>query len=83
KRRGYRLGDHKAVGIRMLTDPDCRAVKVFAVSKGLSQADTVAIGIIKALSVDQSLSAAKINPTRHRVYRILNAGNLCVLAKGS
>ncbi|MBW1671068.1 MAG: DUF2088 domain-containing protein [Deltaproteobacteria bacterium] len=83
KRRGYRLGDHKAVGIRMLTDPDCRAVKVFAVSKGLSQADTVAIGIIKALSVDQALSAAKINPTRHRVYRILNAGNLCVLAKGS
>jgi len=81
-RRGYRLGDHKAVRIRMLTDPNCRAVKVFAVSKGLSQADTVALGITKAMSVNQALSAAKIDPTHHRVYRILNAGNLCVIAKG-
>ena len=82
-RRGYRLGDHKAVGIRMLTDLNCRAVKVFVVSEGLSQADTVALGITKALSVDQALSAAGIDPTRHQVYRILNAGNLCILAKGS
>jgi nickel-dependent lactate racemase len=80
-RRGYRLGDHKAVGIRMLTDPNCRAVKVVAVSKGLSQDDTVALGITKALNVDQALAVTGIDPNRHRIYRILNAGNLCVLAK--
>jgi nickel-dependent lactate racemase len=82
-RRGYRLGDHKAIGLRMLTDPHCRAVKVFVVSKGLSQDNTDALGITKAMSVDQALSAAGIDPNRHRIYRILNAGNLCVLARGS
>jgi nickel-dependent lactate racemase len=80
-RRGYRLGDHKAIGLRMLTDPNCRAIKVFVVSKGLSQDDTDALGMTKAMSVDQALSAAGIDPVRHRIYRILNAGNLCVLAK--
>lgn len=80
-RRGYRLGDHKAIGIRMLTDPNCRAIKVFVVSKGISQADTVALGMTKAMSVDQALSAAGIDPIHHRVYRILNAGNLCVITK--
>ncbi len=65
----------------MLTDPHCRAVKVFVVSEGLSQDDTVALGMTKAMSVDQALAAAGIDPVRHRVYRIMNAGNLCVLAK--
>nr|HDN00666.1 DUF2088 domain-containing protein [Deltaproteobacteria bacterium] len=82
-RRGYRLGDHKALGIRELTDPDCRAVKVFAVSQGLTQADMVALGITKAISVHQALAVAKINPAHHLVYRILDAANLCVLPKGS
>jgi nickel-dependent lactate racemase len=80
-RRGYVLGDHKAIGLRMLTDPNCRAVKVFLVSEGLSQSDSIILGMTKVVGVDQAFYMAGIDPARDKIYRILNAGNLCVYPK--
>jgi len=79
RRRGYRLGDHKAVRLRKLTDPAHRAAKAFLVSDGLSAEEARLLGMSKAASVEDALSCAGIDDTRHRVLRVDDAGNTCVL----
>ncbi len=78
--RGYRLGDHKAVRLRHLTDPSQRGVGVTAVSAGLSAEACALLGFAKAPAPAEALAARGIVPGRDRVFRVADAGNSVVLA---
>jgi len=75
-RRGYLLGDHKAVKLRYLTD--VRGVRVFIVSAGISRAEAEVMGMAKADDVEAALAAGGIDPGRQKVYRVADAANTCV-----
>ena len=79
---GYRLGDHKAVRLRYLTDPACRAVRVYVVSAGLSPEAAALLGLQKAPTIATALAQANINPTRNKVLHVQDAGNLSVIPLG-
>jgi nickel-dependent lactate racemase len=76
--RGYRLGDHKAVRLRRLTDLAERAVRVLAVCPGLDDAACDVLGFHKASSVADALRTAGVG-AGDRVWRVGDAGNTVVL----
>ncbi len=76
---GYKLGDHKAVRLRYLTDPATRGVRVYCVSAGLSGEDARTLGLIKADNVAAALAAGAIAPLTDRVYHLRDAGNCCLI----
>ena len=83
ERRGYRLGDHKAVRLRYLTDPMARNIKLFVVSEGLTEDDAFLLGAHKAASVEEALSRARIQADRCHVVEVSDAGNRCTLPPDS
>lgn len=78
-RRGYRLGDHKAVRLRFLTDPACRGVRVWVVCPGISAADSALLGVRRADTVESALREAGVDPAGADVFRVEDAGNTCVV----
>jgi len=76
--RGYRLGDHKAVRLRRLTDPATRGVRIAAVSEGLTVDDCAAMGMAKFASVSEALAANGVRPGVDRVFAVSDAGNTVV-----
>ena len=78
RRRGYRLGDHKAVRLRHLTDPAARNVRVWAVAPGLSPADAAVLGLRPAATVAEALAQARLDPARHQIVHLRDAGNTCI-----
>ena len=77
-KRGYRLGDHKAIRLRYLTDPACRGVKVYLVSDGIDSAQAATLGMTKSDSVEQAIIAAGKDSLDYKKYQIADAGNVCV-----
>jgi len=80
-RQGYQLGDHKAVRLRRLTDPSHRNVRLVVVSAGLSGDALASLGIGSAASVENALAQAGLDAPDKTIYRVQDAGNLCILPR--
>jgi len=80
--RGYRLGDHKGLRLRYLTDPARRNVGIFLVSDGISPDDARTLGVTKVSSAEEGMSRAGLPSGTGNVYRIRDAADLCVLPGG-
>ncbi len=78
RRRGYRLGDHKAVRLRRLTDR--RGVRVFALCEGLSDEELAVLGFERCGDMWSALDAAGLDVARDRIYRVADAACVAVEA---
>jgi nickel-dependent lactate racemase len=75
-RAGYRLGDHKAVALRNLTDPARRGVHLQLVTPGLDEATAKLLGGTLAPDVETALARAGMDPDGSGVIRVEDAGNV-------
>lgn len=76
---GYRLGDHKAVKLRHLTDPACEGVHVAVASSRLPQSDLAGTGLKVFENVDGAMEwlMHTIEPIAKEGLIVDDAGNLC------
>ncbi len=82
RRRGYRLGDHKAVKLRHLTDPACRGVRVALVSRGVQAAEAESAGLRAFADVDRALSwLSEVCAPVRRAVLVEDAGNVSAAAR--
>lgn len=81
-RDGYRLGDHKAVKLRHLTDPAQRGVRLVLVSPHVSDDDAALLGATRAVTVEVALThlAGRLAGQFENALRIEDAGNVSVTA---
>lgn len=79
-RRGYRLGDHKAVKLRHLTDPAVRGVHVAIVSRHIRapDAETAGMRVFADLAPALDWLTAALRPAPRRAVVVEDAGNFCV-----
>lgn len=79
---GYRLGDHKAVKLRYLTDPPARGVHVALVTPNVSDEDARTCGMRRFGDVEQATSWLKtVIGESPRTLIIEDAGNAVVTAR--
>ena len=80
--QGYRLGDHKAVRLRHLTDAAGRNVRVYAVSDGLSHDDCQTLGFTKSPTIEAAMALASAGMNNPRSMTLPDAGNACLTLAG-
>lgn len=80
--QGYRLGDHKAVKLRHLTDPAARGVHVALMSQGIALDACRVLGVEPVASVEEGLAwlATRVQRPLRRGVRVEDAGMVCVTA---
>ncbi|MCE5279858.1 MAG: lactate racemase domain-containing protein [Planctomycetaceae bacterium] len=76
---GYRLGDHKALRLRYLTDRKYRNVRLMIVSPGLTDEDAALLGATRYACVGDALKAAGVDASRNTAYCVKDAGNVCLV----
>ncbi len=85
QRDGYRLGDHKAIKLRHLTDRAHRGVRIALVSSNVSESDASLLGMKVVADLPaalQWLSEERIRPPARGLI-IEDAGHACVIAGAS
>lgn len=78
-RQGYRLGDHKAVNLRHLTDPTKRGIHLAIVDSHVSEPDAKVLGIQRFAATAPALEwlASVVSGTIEHGLVIEDAGHLC------
>lgn len=81
-RRGYRLGDHKAVRLRRLTDPAARGVRLAVVSPHLTDAQVALIGGRRFELTDDACrwARAELPDSITAAIHVEDAANVAVIA---
>lgn len=80
EREGYRLGDHKVIKLRHLTDPQQRGVRVALVARGMAPACATAAGMTPFTAVDEARGwlIDAIDGAIECGYTVEDAGTRCV-----